>query len=148
MVELAFVLVLGEGVGLLLFWGFLRTTRRAPRAPLPTGPPTNTGSPADRAPVVVLAPFSRTTESLTRVQLQVVPSFARMTTSLPEIDAIVPRSNASVFGPALVWKVNWPSMPPSRRSRASASRTCRRWVAWPLAGAAGVFAGVRAGLST
>ena len=121
------------GVLVLLFWGFLITIRRASWLPLTTGPPTNTSSPADRALLVVLVPFWRTTESLTSVQFQVVPSLARTTTSWPETDWMVPRSNASVFGPALVSKVNWPSMPPSLRSRAIASRRRRIWVAAALA---------------
>ena len=141
---------------LLLFCGFLITIRRASWLPLTTGPPTNTSSPADRALLVALVPSWRTTESLTSVQFQVVPSLARTTTSWPETDWIVPRSNASVLGPALVSKVNWPSMPPSLRSRTIAARACRVWVAaalavvplLPLAVVVGVAAVVSASFST
>src|SRR5271166_2614535 len=100
------------------------TIRRMSFAPLTTGPPANTVSPADSALVVVLAPFFLTTVSLTICQVQVVPSAALITTSLPLItDWMVPRSNASVWKPVLFWKVNSPSTPPSRRSRPSAHRT-------------------------
>ena len=99
------------------------TIRRASLAPLATGPPANTVSPADSALVVVLAPFFLTTVSLTICQVQVVPSAALITTSLPLTDWMVPRSNATVWKPVLLWKVNWPSTPPRRRSRPSAHRT-------------------------
>ena len=69
---------------------------RASLAPLTTGPPANTVSPAVSALVVVLAPFFLTTVSLTTCQVQVVPSAALITTSLPLTDWIVPRSNESV----------------------------------------------------
>ena len=69
---------------------------RASLAPLTTGPPANTVSPADSALVVALAPFFLTTVSLTTCQVQVVPSAALITTSLPLTDWIVPRSNESV----------------------------------------------------
>ena len=96
---------------------------RASLAPLTTGPPANTVSPADSALVVALAPFFLTTVSLTTCQVQVVPSAALITTSLPLTDAMVPRSNESVWNPVLLWKVAVPSTPPRRRSRPSAQRT-------------------------
>ena len=96
---------------------------RASLAPLTTGPPANTVSPADSALVVVLAPFFLTTVSLTICQVQVVPSAALITTSPPLTDWIVPRSNETVWKPVLLWKVTVPSTPPSRRSRPSAHRT-------------------------
>src|SRR5512140_2316637 len=99
------------------------TIRRASLAPLTTGPPANTVSPADSALVVVLAPFFLTTVSLTRCQVQVVPSAALITTSLPLTDWMVPRSNESVWKPVLLWKVAVPSTPPRWRSRPSAQRT-------------------------
>ena len=96
---------------------------RASLAPLTTGPPANTVSPADSALVVVLAPFFLTTVSLTTCQVQVVPSAALITTSLPLTDWMVPRSNESVWKPVLLWKVAVPSTPPRWRSRPSAQRT-------------------------
>src|ERR1700761_8848166 len=96
---------------------------RASLAPLTTGPPANTVSPADSALVVGLAPFFLTTVSLTTCQVQVVPSAALITTSLPLTDWMVPRSNESVWKPVLLWKVAVPSTPPRWRSRPSAQRT-------------------------
>jgi hypothetical protein len=104
---------------------FLMMINRASLAPLTTGPPANTVSPGDSALVVVFLPPSLTTVSLTVTQVQVVPSAALITTLLPLMDAMVPRSNASVRNPFLVWKVNSPSAPPSLRSRASAARAWR-----------------------
>jgi hypothetical protein len=75
---------------------------RASLAPLTTGPPANTVSPADSALVVVLAPLFLTTVSLTTCQVQVVPSAALITTSLPLTDAMVPRSNETVWNPVLL----------------------------------------------
>jgi hypothetical protein len=72
------------------------TISRASLAPFVTGPPASTVSPADSALVVVLPPFFLTTVSLTICQVQVVPSAALITTSLPLTDAMVPRSNESV----------------------------------------------------
>ncbi len=92
-------------------------------APFTTGPPANTVSPADNALVVVLAPFFLTTVSLTICQVQVVPSAALITTSLPLTDWMVPRSNETVWKPVLLWNVRVPSTPPIRRSRPSAHRT-------------------------
>ena len=92
-------------------------------APFTTGPPANTVSPADNALVVVLAPFFLTTVSLTICQVQVVPSAALITTSLPLTDWMVPRSNETVWKPVLLWNVTVPSTPPIRRSRPSAHRT-------------------------
>src|SRR5437879_3370675 len=97
--------------------------RRASLDPLTTGPPANTVSPADSALVVALPPFFLTTVSLTISHVQVVPSGALITTSLPLSDWMVPRSNESVWKPVLLWKVTVPSTPPSRRSRPSAHRT-------------------------
>ena len=91
--------------------------RRASLAPLTTGPPANTVSPADSALVVLLAPFFLTTVSLTTCQVQVVPSAALITTSLPLTDWMMPRSNESVWKPVLLWKVAVPSTPPRWRSR-------------------------------
>ena len=90
----------------------LMTISRASFAPLTTGPPANTVSPADSALVVVLLPLFLTTVSLTICQVQVVPSGALITTSLPLTDAMVPRSNESVWKPVLLWKVTVPSTPP------------------------------------
>src|SRR5712672_2630093 len=97
--------------------------RRASLAPLTTGPPANTVSPADSALVVVLPPFFLTTVSLTTCQVQVVPSAALITTSLPLTDWMMPRSNESVWKPVLLWNVAVPSTPPRWRSRPSAQRT-------------------------
>src|SRR5207248_2144990 len=97
--------------------------RRASLAPLTTGPPAKTVSPADSALVVVLPPFFLTTVSLTTCQVQVVPSAALITTSLPLTDWMMPRSNESVWNPVLLWKVAVPSTPPKWRSRPSAQRT-------------------------
>src|SRR6266576_4902452 len=97
--------------------------RRASLAPLTTGTPANTVLPADSALVVVLAPFFLTTVSRTTCQVQVVPSAALITTSLPLTDWTVPRSNESVWKPVLLWKVAVPSTPPRWRSRRSAQRT-------------------------
>src|SRR6266702_3887607 len=99
------------------------TISRASRAPFVTGSPASTVSPADSALVVVLPPFFLTTVSLTICQVQVVPSAALITTSLPLTDAMVPRSNESVWKPVLLWKVTVPSTPPRRRSRPSAQLT-------------------------
>ena len=55
------------------------TTSRASLAPETTGPPTQTGSPAASALAVVFFPLSRTTLSLPRTHVQVVPSLARTT---------------------------------------------------------------------
>ena len=63
--------------------GGLTTISRASLAPDSTGPPTQTGSPVDSALWLVFCPLSRTTVLLTRSQVQVVPSAARTTTSLP-----------------------------------------------------------------
>src|SRR5689334_9998206 len=97
--------------------------RRASLAPLTTGPPANTVSPADSALAVVLPPFFLTTVSLTIFQVQVVPSGDLITTSLPLTDWMLPRSNESVWNPFLLWKVAVPSTPPRRRIRPSAHRT-------------------------
>src|SRR5256885_4503940 len=97
--------------------------RRASLAPLTTGPPAKTVSPADSALVVVLLPFFLTTVSLTTCQVQVVPSAALITTSLPFTDWMLPRSNESVWKPVLLWNVAVPSTPPRWRSRPSAQRT-------------------------
>ena len=114
--------------------------RRASLAPLTTGPPANTVSPADSALVVVLAPFFLTTVSLTTCQVQVVPSAALITTSLPLTDWMVPRSNESVWKPVLLWKVAVPSTPPRWRSRPSAQRTRAGESAWlPAASVSAVF---------
>jgi hypothetical protein len=135
LVPLALLLVLLLGLEADFLAGRMMISR-ASWVPLTTGPPANTCSPADRALAVVFLPSWRTTESATRTQVHVVPSLALMTTSLPETDWTVPRSNASVFGPALVSKVNWPSMP-SRRSRRSGWRNrCRAAVPAVVAGAA------------
>ena len=99
------------------------TISRASLAPLTSGPPANTVSPADNALAVVLAPFFLTTVSLTICQVQVVPSGALITTSLSLTSWMVPRSNATVWKPVLLWKVNSPCTPPRRRSRPSAHRT-------------------------
>src|SRR3989440_8679983 len=113
---------------------------RASLAPLTTGPPANTVSPADSALVVVLAPFSLTTVSLTTCQVQVVPSAALITTSLPLTDWMMPRSNESVWKPVLLWKVAVPSTPPKWRSRPSAQRTRAGESAWlPAASVSAVF---------
>ena len=85
--------------------GFLMMSNRASLAPLTTGPPANTVSPADSALVVVFLPPCLTTVSLTVTQVHVVPSAALITTLLPLTDSMVPRSNASVRKPFLVWKV-------------------------------------------
>src|SRR2546421_604641 len=68
---------------------------RASLAPLTTGPPANTVSPADSALVVVLAPFFLTTVSLTTCQVQVVPSAALITTPArrPNTAAPTPQRN-------------------------------------------------------
>src|SRR5690348_15713463 len=97
--------------------------RRASLAPLTTGPPANTVSPADSALAVVLPPFFLTTVSLTIFQVQVVPSGDLITTSPPVTDWMVPRSNESVWNPFLLWNVAVPSTPPRRRIRPSAHRT-------------------------
>src|SRR6266849_10924504 len=97
--------------------------RRASLDPLTTGPAVNTVSPADSALVVVLLPFFLTTVSLTISQVQVVPSGALITMSLPLTDWMVPRSNETVWKPVLLWKVTVPSTPPRRCSRRSAQRT-------------------------
>jgi hypothetical protein len=99
------------------------TISRASLAPLTSGPPANTVSPADNALAVVLAPFFLTTVSLTICQVQVVPSGALITTSLSLTNWMVPRSKATVWKPVLFWKVNSPCTPPRRRSRPSAHRT-------------------------
>jgi hypothetical protein len=113
--------------------------RRASLAPLTTGPPANTASPADSALVVVLAPFFLTTVSLTTCQVQVVPSAALITTSLPLTDWMMPRSNESVWKPVLLWKVAVPSTPPKWRSRPSAQRTRAGESAWLPASVSAVF---------
>ena len=79
------------------------TIRRMSFAPFTTGPPANTVSPADSALVVVLAPLFLTTVSLTICQVQVVPSGALITTSLPLTESMMPRSNASVWKPVVLW---------------------------------------------
>src|SRR2546423_383323 len=111
---------------------------RASLAPLTTGPPANTASPADSALVVVLAPSFLTTVSLTTCQVQVVPSAALITTSLPLTDWMTPRSYESVWKPFLLWKVAVPSTPPRWRSRPSAQRT-RAGVRSPAASVSAVF---------
>ncbi len=98
---------------------FLITISRMSCAPPVTGPPANTSSPAARALSVAAFPCSRTIELLVSVQASVMPLCARTTTSSPDTDKIVPRSNASVRAPFLVSTVNWPYMPPRRRSRLS-----------------------------
>ena len=99
------------------------TISRASLAPFTAGPLANTVSPCDSALVVILAPFFLTTVSLTTCQVQVVPSAALITTLLPLTDWMVPRSNETVWKPALLWNVTVPSTPPIRRSRPSAHRT-------------------------
>jgi hypothetical protein len=93
----------GVGVGVEPDLGARITISRASLAPLTTGPPANTVSPADSALAGVLLPLFLTTVSLTIVQAQVVPSVAFTTTSLPLTDWIVPRSKASVWKPVLLW---------------------------------------------
>src|SRR5579875_3153030 len=100
----------------------LITITRASLAPAVTGPPANTASPGDSAPVVVLLPLCLTTVSLTSSHVQVVPSAARITTLPPAAEVIVPRSNASVWKPVLLRKVNSPATPPRACSRDSAHR--------------------------
>jgi len=98
----------------------LMTISRASLVPPATGPPANTVWPADSAPAVVLLPFSLITVLLTITQVQIVPSGARTTTSVLLADWTVPRSNASVWKPVLLWKVNSPCTPPRAHSRPSA----------------------------
>ena len=64
----------------------LITMSLASFAPAATGPPTKTCSPSDRAPEPARARFSRITVSVTRSQVQVVPSAARTVTMAPVTD--------------------------------------------------------------
>src|SRR5690349_21118882 len=113
--------------------------RRASLAPLTTGPPANTVSPADSALAVVLPPFFLTTVSLTVFQVQVVPSGDLITTSPPVTDWMVPRSNESVWNPFLLWNVAVPSTPPRWRIRPSAHRTRAAGAAAEPASVSAVF---------
>ena len=98
---------------------------------------------------MVLLPFFLTTVSLTTCQVQVVPSAALITTSLPLTDVIVPRSNESVWNPVLLWKVAVPSTPPRWRSRRSAQRTRAGGIAGlPAASLSAVFSWARRSGST
>src|SRR5215831_1704456 len=72
-------------------------------------------------------------------QVQVVPSGDLITTSLPFTDWTVPRSNESVWKPALVRKVTVPSTPPRWRSRPSAQRTRAGAAVASLAALSSVF---------
>src|SRR5262245_32377471 len=72
-------------------------------------------------------------------QVQVVPSGDLITPSLPFTDWTVPRSNESVWKPALLRKVTVPSTPPRWRSRPSAQRTRAGEVAGLLAALSSVF---------
>src|SRR5215469_7400293 len=63
---------------------------------------------------------------LTRPQVQVVPSLAFTVMDFPAVtDWMTPRSKASVLMPFLVWMVNWPSTPRSRK-KAKTRRRARR----------------------
>src|SRR5947209_18703828 len=99
------------------------TIRRASRLPPVTGPAANTGSPADSALAVVLAPFFLITVAPVIRQVHVVPSGDLITALPPLTDWMVPRSKASVWYPVLSWNVAVPSTPPRRRSRPSADLT-------------------------
>src|SRR5215469_6677051 len=104
-------------------------------------PPTNTRSPVLIALAVTLLPAWRTTVVLVMFHVQVVPSAAVTVMAEPVSDFTVPRSKATVRGPALPPKVTSPCSPPTRARRARglvqkawSRRASRSWSllsAWP-----------------
>src|SRR5215469_18230649 len=109
---------------------------RASLAPFTTVPPTNTFSPSLIALAATLLPAWRTTVLLVISQVQVVPSAAVTVMAEPVSDITVPRSKATVRGPALPPKVTVPCSPPTsaRRPRGLVQKAWSRRASrsWPL----------------